>query len=115
MRIQVRAGEKAGNVLRTAAERRLRFALGRFERRIASIDVRFGDVNGPRGGVDQACRVAVRLAAPAGQIVIEDMDRDAHAALARAADRMARAVGRAVDLARRGRHRTPMALREVRS
>lgn len=113
MRIQVRAGESAGDTLRVAAERRLRFALGRFERRIASISVRFSDVNGPRGGVDQSCRVAVKLAAPAGLIVVEDVDLDPLAALGRAADRVARAVARAVEHARRGRHQGPLIFQEA--
>lgn len=35
-------------------ERRMRFALGRFEPRMRRVTVRVGDENGPRGGVDNA-------------------------------------------------------------
>jgi putative sigma-54 modulation protein len=113
MRIQVRAGIGAGRALHDAAQRRLRFALGRFERRIDGVRVRFHDVNGPRGGVDQECQVAVRLARPADLVVIEDRDSDPHAALARAVDRAARAVGRVIEHARWGR--TPRRRQEVLS
>ena len=72
MRIQVRAGIEAGRALHEAAQRRLRFALGRFDRRIDGVRVRFHDVNGPRGGVDQECQVTVRLGRPAELVVVEE-------------------------------------------
>jgi putative sigma-54 modulation protein len=100
MRIDVRAGTGGARALHEAAERRLRFALGRFQGRIAGVRVRFHDINGPRGGVDQACQVSVRLGRPSALVVIEERDVDVHAALARAADRAARAVGRLVEQAR---------------
>ena len=111
MRIQVRAGIDAGRALHEATHRRLRFALGRFERRIDGVRVRFHDVNGPRGGVDQECQVAVRLGQPADLVVIEERDSDAHVALARAVDRAARTVGRVIEQARWGRG--PRRMQEV--
>ena len=113
MRIQVRAGIEAGRALQEAAQRRLRFALGRFERRIDGVRVRFHDVNGPRGGVDQECQVAVRLGQPAELVVIEERDADPHVALARAVDRAARTVGRVIEQARWGR--APRRMQEVLS
>ena len=113
MRIQVRAVTDAGLALHEAAQRRLRFALGRFDRRIDGVRVRFHDVNGPRGGVDQECQVTVRLGRPAELIVVEERDADPHAALARAADRAARAVGRVIEQSRWGR--VPRRMQEVLS
>jgi hypothetical protein len=37
------------------------FALGRFELRIRHVTVDLADVNGPHGGVDKSCRIAVHL------------------------------------------------------
>jgi len=43
--------------LRDHVERRLGFALGRFENRIDRVTVWLEDLNGPRGGVDKRCRI----------------------------------------------------------
>jgi putative sigma-54 modulation protein len=45
--------------LRGHIERRLCFALERFARRISRVRVSVGDLNGPRGGIDKRCRVAI--------------------------------------------------------
>ena len=74
--------------------RRLRFALGRFDRRVGRVSVRLGDVNGPRGGVDKSC--TVHLHAAGRSITIEERDRDMYAAIDRAAERAGRAVERAL-------------------
>lgn len=91
--------------------RRLRFALGRFDRSVRRVTVRLGDVNGPRGGADKTCHVQIHAAQR--PITIEELDPDMYAAIDRAADRAARAVERALALAPRrvsapGRHRGTM-------
>ena len=63
-------------------ERRLRFALSRFEQKIRQIAVQVTDLNGPRGGFEKQCRVTVTLS-PA-----------LHTAIDRAADRLERSVTR---------------------
>ena len=80
--------------LRDRATRRLHFALGRFHRRVGRVTVRLGDVNGPGGGVDKFCRV--ELHAAGRRITIEELDADIYAAIDRAAERVGRAVERAV-------------------
>lgn len=80
--------------LRSYAERRLRFALGRFGRRVRGVVVRFEDLNGPRGGADKACRLSAR--SDGGPLRVEDTDADLYAALDRAADRLGRRVARAI-------------------
>jgi hypothetical protein len=77
--------------LRDLIERRVRFALGRFSGRIRRTDVVLADVNGPRGGTDQQCRVTVVLAA-SPPVVIEVADIDTAAAVSRATERAARHV-----------------------
>ena len=49
------------DTLRTYAERRLAFALRRFEDRARRIMVRLGDINGPRRGVDSRCSITLKL------------------------------------------------------
>jgi putative sigma-54 modulation protein len=82
-------------------ERRLNAALDRFERRISRVNVQLRDVNGPRGGIDQECRIAVKLVG-VGDVFIEQRDESLHAAVATAVDRTAEAVRRAVARRKRG-------------
>ena len=99
MRIHVRSrGFELTDALRAYAEWRLRFALGRFGTRLQSVTVRIDDVNGPRGGADKRCQIVAHLA-PGGEIRVEELDGDLYAAIARAADRLDRAVAR--EMARR--------------
>jgi putative sigma-54 modulation protein len=79
--------------LRRHIERRFCFALERFARRIKRVRVSVGDVNGPRGGVDKRCQVALVLM-PSRTIVIEDWDADIYVAVDRVADKAGRHVGR---------------------
>ncbi len=94
--IRVREG------LREHIARRLSFSLTRFGPAIVRIDVRVGDANGPRGGVDKYCRITVRLKA-SGSIVIEAREDDLYAAVAYAAERVGRTVARALDRRRDAR------------
>jgi len=55
------AGAIDPETLRVYAERRLAFALRRFEHHTRHATVRFGDVNGPKGGVDSCCTIALQL------------------------------------------------------
>jgi putative sigma-54 modulation protein len=47
--------------LRLYAERRLTFALRRFENRARRVMVRLSDMNGPRRGVDSRCSITLEL------------------------------------------------------
>ena len=96
MRILIRMPAGLSPSLAPLARRRLEFALGRFSARVRSLTVRLADLNGPRGGVDKHCLVAIRLTSPRRLIVIEDTDAEAVVAIGRAADRGARVVARAV-------------------
>ncbi len=55
------AGITEPDSLRTYAERRLAFALDRFEDRARRVIVRIRDINGPRGGVDSRCSIILTL------------------------------------------------------
>lgn len=82
--------------LRAHVERRLEFALDRYEERIARVRVVVGDVNGPKGGEDKSCRVEVRLRG-GGAVRASAVDGDAYAAIAAASHRVARSVTRALE------------------
>lgn len=91
-----------GDELRDYIERRLAFALGRIGDRVDSVMVRLSDVNGPRGGVDKRCLIAVALR-PRGVVRIEDSGHDPFALVARAARRVGQTVHRALGRQRRTR------------
>lgn len=78
---------------------RLGRRLGKFAKRIERVSVRFEDINGPRGGVDIACRAKAVLDGLAS-VVVEERAADAREAFRRVAGGLERAVGRT--LGRRG-------------
>jgi ribosome-associated translation inhibitor RaiA len=86
-------------------ERRLHFALGRFGDRIRRAAVRLADLNGPRGGEDQHCRIEVSLV-PSGSIMAEATDAEIELAVSRAAERVTRRIRDARDRRRTLRTRT---------
>lgn len=90
--------------LREHIERRLQYAIGRFERRIAQAIVRLADLNGPRGGVDQSCRITVQFR-PRGEIIIEECSAELESAVSLAANRAGHAVRRELERRRTARLR----------
>ena len=86
-------------------ERRLHFALARFGGRIRRISAFLEDINGPRGGEDQHCKIEVSLV-PSGSIMAEATDVEVASAVGRAAERVARRVRDALDRERTMRMRT---------
>jgi len=91
-------GVKVTTGLREYIDRHLYFALGRFGQAIDQVDIRVGDTNGARGGVDKRCRIVVKLrAAGSTSIAIDDVDESLYAAIARATARVGRTVARTVD------------------
>src|SRR5690242_487729 len=83
-------------------ERRLRFALGRFAARIDRLTVHLSDVNGPRGGIDKRCRIAVALV-PRGRVMVEGLGDDPFTLVTDTAKRARRAVRRTIERRRAGR------------
>lgn len=81
---------------------RLRAALSRFGDRIRRITVRLEDVNGPKGGVDLACRVQVDLR-DRESVFIEDREATLQRLVDRVADRVSEAMARRADRRRFGR------------
>jgi putative sigma-54 modulation protein len=106
MLVEIRARHgRLTSSLEEQLERRLRFTLGRFGDRIRQAAVQLEDLNGPRGGEDQHCRIEVSLV-PSGSIMAEATDTEVAAAVGRAAERVARRVRDALDRRRTLRTRT---------
>lgn len=81
--------------LRSHIQRRFSFALERFAVRIARVCVRVGDQNGPKGGIDKRCRVAIVLL-PSTTIVMEAQDANIYTAIDRVAEKAGRCIGRSL-------------------
>ena len=82
--------------LRPLAERRLRFALSRFDTRITCLELVVSDENGPRGEIDKSARVSVSLSR-ASDVVVFEQDSDLAQCVSRVADKAGRAVARAIE------------------
>ena len=97
MLVDIRARHgRISRSLEERLERRLRFALAKFGGRIRRISALLEDINGPRGGEDQRCRIEVSLA-PSGSIMAEAIDAEVASAVGRAAERVERRVRDALD------------------
>lgn len=84
--------------LKALVDKKLEQALGRWIQDVQQrVEVRFVDVNAARGGRDKYCRLTLQDAT--GVLVSEATESSAEAALAAAADRMAKRI-------RRGRKKT---------
>jgi ribosome-associated translation inhibitor RaiA len=89
--------------------RKLGMKLGKFAESIERVSVRVSDVNGPRGGVDQRCRVKVALIG-LPSVVVERQ----HAATKAAIDRALRATEESVRRIVGRRRMKPLHRRAVR-
>ena len=79
--------------LRDYVEGRIRFALSHATTRLRAVTVVQSDINGPRGGLDKACRVRVTIK-DSPVMVIDDTEANLYSAIDCAADRAGRKVNR---------------------
>jgi len=91
MQVHIHAREPQATPLRELARRRVRFVMRRLAWLVPQATVQLSDVNGPRGGVDKRCRVALE---PIGmeRVVITSVASDWRQALDHALSRAARAL-----------------------
>lgn len=99
--IQIPRTDDSSSV-REHAERALRFAFTRFTSAIAGIRLRLVDENGPRGGVDQRCRVHVVLRS-GGTISVEGTGTDGVSAIFDVVARAERTIARRLSRTRGAR------------
>jgi putative sigma-54 modulation protein len=96
------------DALRAYAERRLAFALGRFEHRARRVLVRLGDINGPRRGVDSRCSITLQMR-DGRHIDVEAVTASPSASITLAAKRLNETLRRGIEKAEqslRRRHRS---------
>ena len=90
---------------RTYIHRKLGMKLGKFATSIERVSVRVADVNGPRGGIDKACRIKVVMRG-LPSAVVETSDASLSAAVDGALTGVGRAVRRSLQR-RRSRRPSP--------
>lgn len=98
--------------LRARLRQKLALKLRKFARSIDRVSVRMTDANGPRGGVDQVCRINVVLVR-LPPVVVEERDASAEAAVEAAVTSAERAVRRSVQRRRMKPIRRPAGARGV--
>lgn len=90
--LNVPVSEALAEFARERVARSLRPFLASVER----VDVRFQDLNGPRGGVDKLCTVTVALTGFKRSVVVKSTSADAYDAVQHACVRVAQSVARAL-------------------
>lgn len=91
----------ASDALREFAQRRVARALRPFREAVSRVDVRTRDVNGPRGGIDIECRIAVESDLLDQPLIVTGKGEDAYAAVPDACARLREAASRALTRRRR--------------
>jgi len=99
-------GLESSKGLTEFVERTLHSALRRFASRLSSTIVHLHDLNGPRSGIDQECRIQVRTA-QGPVIVITERDSSMLSAIGRSVERMREAVRRQLGFRLSSRRRKP--------
>ncbi|MFN3436244.1 MAG: HPF/RaiA family ribosome-associated protein [Acidovorax sp.] len=112
MQILFKSRHPEATLMRETVERRVRFVLRRLNTMVPRADVQLDDVNGPRGGVDKRCQIALRTDG-SSQVIVSSIAKDWRTALddalARAARHLLRTLRRAAPT-RRPRGHTAEAL-----
>lgn len=94
------------SLLRDFCTHRVMRALQPFSEHVRSAEVVLEDVNGPRGGLGQACRLSVGLA-DGGMLIVQSLESDFYAASGQAAGRVGHLVRRELGRIRTRRRRGP--------
>jgi hypothetical protein len=100
MQVLFSSRDPEGLALRDLAERRVRFVMRRLTWLVPRATVQLSDVNGPRGGVDKRCQVALQTERGA-RVVVTSVARDWRSALESALARAARSLLRQCSRQRR--------------
>lgn len=104
MQILFRSRHPEATLMRETVERRVRFVLRRLNTLAPRADVQLDDVNGPRGGVDKHCQIALRTDR-SSQVIVSSIAKDWRTALddalARAVRHLLRALRRAAPTRRK--------------
>lgn len=85
-----------GNPLREQSVARVRFAMRRLSGLVPRVKVQLSDINGPRGGVDKRCQLALSTVGAPDVVVITTLASDWRTALDLSLGRATRALTRAL-------------------
>lgn len=85
------------NDIRDYVERRAEFALGRFEHAVVDVTVSLEDTNGPRGGIDQQCKIRVNTLGQRSPILSTHTHEEIKAAIDMAFETASRAIAKSLD------------------
>lgn len=97
MKIEIRSQHfELNGDMTDRAINQVRFALSRFSGEISYVQVRFVDINGPKGGQDKQCLLVVKLAS-SGKIVANGVGVDLLSALHYCVERAERAIIRELE------------------
>ena len=102
------AGVDITRRLREHIERKADLSLDRFAASIQSLQVTLEDANGPRGGVDQVCRLVVHLQERQAPMIAEATHESSGGAIELAFGKVSHAISR--DFDRRARNRRRVAV-----
>lgn len=83
--------------LRAHVQRRLQFSIARFANRLGDVSIRIGHTEGASGERVYVCRAEAEVRPPGGTVLEEVADRDLYTAIDLTADRIGRALRRALD------------------
>ena len=92
-------------------QRRVLFALSRFDTRLRRVVVVICDENGPRGELDTTCVITARLQR-LGEVIVSETSEDTSVSISRAAERIGRAVQRRIERRRFDEWRSPSRVTE---
>ena len=95
MQVLFKSRDPQATELRDLTERRVRFVLRRLGWLVPRAEVQMSDVNGPRGGIDKHCQVALKTDV-AGTVIVASVASDWRAALNMALAKAARLLRRAL-------------------
>lgn len=96
MRITINDKQKIlGNQAIQKTEEKVSAAFSKFGHHILSIEITVEDINGPRGGVDQECRIRINMR-KSDDIVASIKDASLSQAISRCVDRAQRSVIRKI-------------------
>jgi len=95
MQVLFKSRHPQATELRDLTERRVRFVLRRLGWLVPRAEVQMTDVNGPRGGIDKHCQVALKTDV-AGTLIVASVASDWRTALNKALARAARFLMRAL-------------------
>ncbi len=95
MQVLFKSRDPQATELRDLTERRVRYVLRRLGWLVPRAEVQMSDVNGPRGGIDKHCQVALKTDV-AGTVIVASVASDWRTALNKALARAARFLVRAL-------------------